>query len=476
MPMNGDIEARMKRDNLNVCILLNLFVIFLLLLLPVLKQYTSTAANKVETLEAKVDAYVKPYIEMGCFSGCMFVAKGGEVLLNKGYGMANIELAVPNTPKTRFHIASVSKPFTTTAILFLQERGLLNVEDPIIKYISDYPNGNKITIHHLMTHTSGIPNVNGFPDYDAKSKFPHSTAELVELFKDEPLMFEPGDRYGYSNSNYNLLAYIIEYVSGTSYGEFLENQLFDPVGIQDTGHHGDAGEMISNRASGYIPAGTSDLKNAPFIDWSIKTGNGSLYSTVVDLYKFDRVLYTEKLLKKATLDRMFTEHIDGVGYGWFIGKRHSRNVVRINGRSPGFNSAFQRYVDDDVCVIVLSNNYTAVASLIANDVAAIVFGEDYEIPRVIKPVKLRKEILDNYLGSYAFGNDFYVPNAEYAVEREKDYLVMRRGNWNTVLTPQSEDTFFLREFWAAVTFVKDVEGRITYLLWSDYKAKRLNDE
>ncbi|MCI0490680.1 MAG: beta-lactamase family protein [Blastocatellia bacterium] len=278
-------------------------------------------------IEARVDAYVKPFIEMRAFSGAILIAKGGRVLLSKGYGMANYELGVPNTPQTRFHIASISKPFTAAAIMILQERGLLKVDDLLTKYIPDYPGGDKITLHHMLTHTSGIQNVNGFPDYNEKSKFPQTTATIVEMFKNKPLLFEPGEKYSYSNSNYNLLAYIIEKVSGLGYGEFLKQNIFDPLDMRDTAHDGYAGKIIENRASGYAPVGTLGLENAPYLDWTIKTGNGSLYSTVEDLYKWDRALYTEKVLKKSTLEKVFKEP-----YGWFISKRFNRNVIRYTAR------------------------------------------------------------------------------------------------------------------------------------------------
>src|SRR3970040_1295413 len=165
-----------------------------------------TAAGRNLDIGAKVDFYVQPYLEGNNFSGAVFIARKGKVLVSKGYGMANYELGAPNTPRTKFHIASVSKPFTAAAIMILQERGLLSTDDPLTKFIPDYPNGDKITLHHLLTHTSGIPNVNDFPDYDRDSKFPHTTGNLVEMFKHQPLEFQPGERYRYSNSNYNLLA------------------------------------------------------------------------------------------------------------------------------------------------------------------------------------------------------------------------------------------------------------------------------
>src|ERR1044072_1491359 len=283
-------------------------------------------------IAAKVDAYVKPYLDLKVFNGVVFIARQGKILLNKGYGMANYELDVANTPKTRFHLASVSKTFTAAAIMLLEERGLLSTSDPLTKYIPDYPNGDKITIHQLLVHTSGIPNVNNFSEYNDGSRFTQTPASLIDKFKNRPLDFQPGARYAYSNSNYNVLAFIIEKVSGKHYGDFLKEQIFDPLGKKDTAHDGQANLLIKNAASGYTPAGFDGFEKTPYLDWTIKTGNGSLYSTAEDLYKWDRALYTEKLLKKSTLDKIFTQHVDdAVGYGWFIGQRLNRKCIRMSG-------------------------------------------------------------------------------------------------------------------------------------------------
>ncbi len=442
-------------------------------------QTTSQISNKTG-LETQVDAYVKPYTDIGGFNGTVFIAKKGKVLLSKGYGMANYELGVSNTPQTKFHIASVSKPFTAAAIMMLEERGLLKVNDPLTKFIPDYPNGDKITVHHLLTHTSGIANVNDLPDYNAISRFPQTPASLVEMFKNTPLIMQPGERYNYSNSNYNLLAYIIEKVSGKSYGEFLKANIFEPLGMKDTGHDEQAGTLLKNRASGYVPIGVSGLENAPYLDWTSKTGNGSLYSTVEDLYKWDRALYTEKILKKQTLERLFTPHVEGVGYGWFISKRFNRRAVRMSGRSPGFNAELQRYADDDVCVIVLGNNYAPTASTIADDVAAIALGEKYEIPKLAKPVELNPKIYDAYVGRYQFGTDFFVPSGIYTIEKRSNQLYMTymvKGSISAALTPQSETVFFNRTFWATIIFLKNDKGEVTNLIWRyggrDYKANKL---
>ena len=424
-------------------------------------------------IDAAADAYLKPYLELRGFSGAILIARRGQILLSKGYGMANYELNVPNSPKTRFHLGSVSKTFTAAAIMILQEQGKLSVRDPITKFIPDYPNGERIMIHHLLSNTSGIPNINDFADYSSISRFPHTPTDLIEKFKQKPLDFEPGSRgYTESNSNYNLLAFIIEQVSGQSYGEFLKRNIFNPLNLSDTDHDGSAAALIPNEAAGYAPMGIDGLENAPFLDWSTKTGNGSIYSTVEDLYRWDRVLYQQQILKKSSLAQMFREQ-----YGWLSGKRLNRNVVRMNGRSPGFSAEILRFIDDDVCIIVLSNNYAPTASTIATDLARITFGEPYESPKFHAGVRVKPAILQSYVGRYQFGDDFLRPNAVYDIALENDNLTARSAGGASVLVPQSNAEFFHRPFWSWLIFERDKQGRVERLVWrlgdQEYRARRL---
>ena len=429
------------------------------------------------SLGAKVDAYVKPYVESNNFSGSLLIAKAGKIVLSQGYGMANYELSVPNSSRTRFHLASLSKTFTAAAILILQERGQLRVEDPLTKFIPDYPNGGKITVHHLLTHRSGIPNVNDLPGYDGKSKSQISLSEIIGMFKENPLEFIPGSRYRYSNSNYNLLAFIIEKVSGKSYGEFLEENIFRPLDMSDTGNDAGTGNLIPNRASGYVPVGMRDVENAPYLNWSIKTGNGSLYSTVEDLYRWDRALYTEKLLKKQTLDKMFTDY-GGFGYGWSVRKHFDRRVTGMTGRSPGFTSSLERFIDDDVCIVVAANTYSGITQSMADDLAAIVFEQKYEA--LHSPIKIDPSILESYIGPYQFGPDFtYNPGATVTVEKNGDQLLMQiAGGGTTYLIPQSETRFVDRLFGGVVSFPKDGSSAIAHLTWNfgkDFAAQKIKD-
>ena len=444
----------------------------LITLITAASAYATEIPDK--TLAARINTHIQPYVDGRNFSGAILIARGGRVLFSKGYGMANYELAVPNRPDTRFHIASISKSFTAAAILMLEEHGQLQVKDTLAKFIPDYPQGDKITLHHLLTHTSGIPNVNNFSNYAEKSRSRVALSEIIPLFKDKPLEFEPGARFRYSNSNYNLLAFIIEKISGKKYGEFLQQNILRPLQMDSTANDDGSDVLIPNRASGYVPAGLQDVENAPFLNWSIKIGNGSLYSTVEDLYKWDRALYSDVILKKSTRDRMFTDY-GGFGYGWFVRKKIDHRVIAINGRSPGFTSSLERFIDDDVTVILAANTYSGMTQSMADDLSAIVFEQKYSNP--LRPVNLTTDVLGNYAGRYQFGQDFtFNPGATVTAETFDNTLRMVTGGSTTYLIPQSETKFVDRLFGGVVTFTKGADGKVTGLMWnfgSDFKASRI---
>ena len=403
------------------------------------------------SVATQVDAYVKPYVDTRTFSGAVLIGKGNEVVFAKAYGLANVELNVPNTRTTKFHLASVSKTFTAGAVMLLQQRGALNVNDPVAKYLPGFPNGDRILLRHLLTDTSGLPNINNMPEYEREVKLPHTLDEVIAIFRDRPLAFEPGSRgFSESSANWVLLAKIIETVSHKSYGDFLRAELFEPLGLASTGHHGDMQQVIPNRAYGYAPAGYLDLENATYIDWSFKTGNGSLYSTVDDLFRWQRALADGKLLSRETVDTMWREQ-----YGWFKSRRHNRDVARYNGRSPGFQCEIHRYHADDVFVAVLSNNYSTAASLMIDDIAAIALGEPYKVPSIRVDVKTDPAALQSYAGTYVFGPEFYVPNARGTIEVVDGKLIRRSGGITGALIPQADGTFFDRGFWATLKFEKD---------------------
>ena len=226
----------------------------------------------------KVDRFLRPYVQMQDFSGCVLIARRGQIVTRKCYGNANYELSVANTPQSKFHIASVTKSFTAAAVVILAEQGKLRFTDKLSRYIPDFPNGDKITIVELLEHSSGIPSYYSIPEYEGLKLRPVHFDELIAIMRKEPLEFEPGSKSSYSDTGYALLAYIIEKISGESYGQFLDDQIFARLGMTDSGTFPDTA-LLPNRASGYQPW-IGGLRNPPFYDKTILTGSGSLCSSL----------------------------------------------------------------------------------------------------------------------------------------------------------------------------------------------------
>lgn len=332
-------------------------------------------------IAAKADEYLAAHADLLTFNGSVLIAQKGQVLLNKGYGLANREHNVPNTPQTKFRIGSITKQFTAMAIMQMQEKGMLKVEEPVATYLPDFPNGKKFTVHHLLTHTSGLKSFTGFPDYLSTMMIPSPPEKTLERFKELPLEFDPGEKYAYCNSGYVLLGHLIETLTADKYENVLQEQIFSPLEMNDTGYDR-WDSILERRASGYIKE-NGQLKNALYIDMSIPHAAGALYSTVEDLYKWDRALYTEKLLPKPSMDKMFTPFKDGYAYGWLVGDLFGHKRIEHSGGINGFVTNISRFVDDDVCIIVLSNFEHADTNRLIMDLSAIVFGEKYEMPKKV---------------------------------------------------------------------------------------------
>ena len=445
----------------------------LLLALAVSAAVPLNAQDK--TLADRVDGYLAPYVAGNNFLGAVLIAKGDKILVSRGYGNASYEFGVANTASTRFHIASVSKPFTAACILLLEQRNMLQVSDPISRFLPDFPYAGKITLEHLLTHTSGIANVNSLPDYDAASRFPQTPASLIKLFQNKPLNFEPGTKYEYSNSNYNILAFVIEQVSGKSYGQFLEENLFSPLALADTGHDGTATDLIKNGAIGYQPRGLTDLERAPYIDWSAKTGNGSLYSTTADLFRFVRAYRTGRILPQSVVDRIWTEK-PGNNYGWFVRKKRGLLAIGSNGRSPGFTSSVEYYPGQDLTVIVLSNSYSPVSqSPISDDLAALAIGELARSPAPPSAIHLQAKDIQAIAGDYEFDQDYYRPNAKISIHTRGNALVLDWGNnFESAMIPVSPTEFIERQFWSMVRLLPDRSGFTYTSSGSTFRATKIS--
>lgn len=430
---------------------------------------------QAHTLDEKIASYVAPLVQTNNFAGVILVAERGEVRIARGFGYADVEQRVPSTPGTRYQIASLSKPFTSAAILLLAERGALDLNAPLSKVLPDYPNGEKLTIHHLLSHRSGIPNINEFPEYDEIQLKPHSTAELVSYFKDKPLGFTPGAKHEYSNSNYNLLAHVIERVSGQSYGEFINREILEPLGLRETGHRGRMSDIILGLADGYAPEGPLGLQRSQYLDWTVKTGNGSLYSSAHDLVRFVRAVHGDKLLRAESRSALFTKHNPNAGYGWFLTEANGKEIHHVNGRSPGWAAQLDHYVKEDVTVVVLSNTYNSVTTPVARGVGAIYFGLPPNPLPALRPEPLTSAEAARLVGTYKFGPDYYVPNSTVTITTKNGHIQAEypSGYPASPYVPISSTRFIVRPFWMPAEFIIGSEGRAVELVLDGFRGARV---
>lgn len=334
------------------------------------------------TVQEKIAAYVKAQQEVNRFSGAVLVAQKGKVLFRQGVGMANHDYEQPNRPETKFRLGSLTKQFTAMAILLLEQESKLRLEDSITKFVPDLPAAWKdVTLHHLLTHTSGIPEHTSLPGFMEKTKRPMTPAQIVALVRDKPVDFAPGDKFKYCNTGYILLGMVVETVSGQKYEDFLRQRIFTPLGMQNTGYdHNRA--TVKHRATGYAFQG-DQYRQAEYLDMSIPYAAGALYSTVDDLLLWDQALYTDKLLPQDALRKMFTPPAQRTyALGWGVAPRYNRICHTHGGSIHGFVTTLSRYPDDRLLVVVLCNNQSAGMAVRGMDraLAAIVLGEKYEMP------------------------------------------------------------------------------------------------
>lgn len=317
---------------------------------------TAPQSTVTPALAEEFDALFTVLEEKRAFNGAVLIAHDGELLFSQGYGYADYEQKIPNTPTTRFRLGSVTKQFTAAAILVLRAQGKLNLNDPICDYLDPCPDSwQPITIHQILTHTSGIPEFAALAAYKRNGAALSSPAETVALFRDEPLDFAPGSSWKYSNSGYILLGLIIERASGQSYEKFLQQSIFEPLQLENSGYDDNQqGVALGYDNRWYVETG--------LFNPAVPYATGGLFSTVEDLYRWDQALYTDRILSQALRDQMFTAHAplpnadgSGYGYGWMIGQHLGHTIYSHDGQIDGFRTYFARFPDDRLTIIVLCN-------------------------------------------------------------------------------------------------------------------------
>ncbi len=422
---------------------------------------------------AKIDAYLNAYAQTGKFSGSMTITEGLMGGMTRSYDLANREHQVANTGTTKFRIGSLTKQFTSVAILQLQEKGLLDVQAPVSTYLPNYPNGDLITVHHLLTHTAGLPEYldpKAFLDLAEWMRLSSSLDQLVDRFKDLPLEFEPGEKFKYSNSGYVLLTQIIETVAKQPYAEYLQANVFAPLEMKDTGYEVPQ-TVISNLAQGYLFIGKETYLQASPLDMSIPQGAGGLYSTAEDLSNWNRWLYVDEgsaVLSRTAREMMMTpivqmepaENPDAFyGYGLVIDNHLGRQRVQHNGGISGFASSLAYYPGEALSIVALSNFETALSSRIVKDLAAITFSEPYEIPMQPEAITLEPSIYEKYVGTYQL-----LPEMQLIIRvKDGELTAQATGQNSFVLYPTSETDFFAEVVDITVTFSLSEVGTVERL-------------
>lgn len=438
--------------------------------LPALAAETRAQESDLAAYADKLLAETYPAGEPGAAA---LIVKDGRTVLRKGYGLANLELGVPIQPDMVFEIGSVTKQFTAASILLLAERGQLSVDDDITKYLPDYPtHGQKITLDHLLTHTSGIPSYTGLPEWLPRVREDMKVEQLVALFKDKPLEFAPGERWAYNNSAYILLGAVIEKVSGRTYEDFVEQEIFKPLGMTRSSY-GHNTEVVPGRVDGYDRM-EEGYRRAQYLSMTQPYSAGSLLSTVDDLARWSDALWGGKVLKPESLARMLTPAKLASGlstryaYGLGIGEYAGRTVVEHGGGIFGFVSDTLRVPDERLFVAILSNNPAREPQpeALAFRIAARALGQPLESRQTLK---LDAGALDEYVGVYRFS-----PEVVRTVTRDGDRLFSQRsGGEKREIKATAKDRFAFDDWENELRFRRDAQGKIAGV---DFQARYGPDE
>ena len=398
----------------------------------------------------------------------VLVAQNGKVLFDKGYGLADLEHHAPFTPETKSRIGSITKQFTAAAILKLQQEGKLNVTNTLSKFIPDFPRGDEVTLIHLLTHTSGIHSYTSKPGFLDHVTTPVETLEHIQSFKNDPYDFDPGKKWLYNNSGYFLLGYIIEKVSGQSYGDFLQAKFFAPLGMTNTGVHRSS-LKLEHEALGY-QFEKGEFKKALNWDMSQAGGAGALYSTVEDLYRWNEAIFNSKVLDEVTLKEAFTPvkteenkgdpSDTGYGYGWGITLLRGVQLISHGGGLNGFSSYLLRLPRENFTVAVLANSQPFAPGTepdsLARQIVELYLGEKLQPrPSLVANKSVSPKSFDVLTGRYDYGQ------AILTVKKEGDHLFAQLGGQPRFeIFPKTETNFFWKVVDAQVTFVKDKDGKV----------------
>jgi CubicO group peptidase (beta-lactamase class C family)/uncharacterized protein YneR len=443
--------------------------VVLLLLLTVLVSMSPVAQARAmqppdaAALATKIDTVMSETYKPGEPGAAIIVRKDGRTIFRKGYGLADLELGVPIEPDMVFRLGSITKQFTAVSILKLAEQGKLSLQDEITKFLPGYPTQNRrITVEHLLTHTSGIQSYTDMPEWLPLWRKDFSLPELIDLFKDKPMRFEPGERWVYNNSGYILLGAIIEKVSGWTYEEYVEAEIFKPLGMSHS-YYGSAERIIPRRIPGY-QAGKKGFVNAPYLSMTQPYAAGSLLSNVDDLAVWSDAVFSGRLVKRELLAKALTPYklkngeLTGYGYGWFIADFGGHRSVEHGGGINGFTSYEMTLPEDRVFLAILTNG--AIAGRGPEPRAVKIARLALGLPEPeLKPVSLAASELDRLTGVYVdqAGEEAYI------LREGANLVFQRKGQDRNAILATSPVEFFFKERPDRIRFRTSDAGMVTGL-------------
>lgn len=439
-------------------VMIQLISIFLILVLAT--QLGAYIPEKDRKLAKGIDAVMSGIYKPGEPGAAVIVRRGGQTIFRKGYGMADLELEVKVEPDMVFRLGSITKQFTATAILMLAEQGKVSLQDEISKYLPTFPTGDKkVTIEHLLTHTSGIKSYTNMEEWLQMWRKDMTPLEIIELSKGKPFEFNPGERWNYNNSGYVMLGAIIEKISGQTYEEFIQKHIFTPLGMNHS-CYGNTERVIPRRVPGY-QKNNNGIINAPYLSMTQPYAAGSLLSSVDDLAVWNDAVFSGKLLRKDWLEMAFTPYrlangeSTGYGYGWFITNLRGHRCIEHGGGINGFTSYELALPDDHIYVAILTNS--AIEDRMpeprALRIAELVLGLP---PAERKPVTLTTGELDSLVGVYEnLGNE-----SRFITRTGEQLFSQRAGGAKYNILPFSPTEFFFADTPTVIRFIKDSQGKI----------------
>lgn len=424
--------------------------LFWMFALPVISQ----------TKSQNILQLINTYAEANEFNGSALVSLNGEILVNEGFGYKNFSKNEKATSSTIYQIGSITKQFTAAIILHLEEQKKLKLTDKLSTYFHDYPRGNEITIHHLLSHTSGIFNYTNDGSFMATEAVkPITQAKMLSLFQNIKLDFEPGSQWSYSNSGYILLGYIIEKITKKTYEQMVYECIFKPLKMDNSGF--DFAKLSKpNKAQGYYVIDGNKSLEAPIVDSSVSFAAGSIYTTTADLLKWHNGLLKNKILKRTSLEKAFQIVKNNYGYGWFLSENDGEKYQSHGGGIFGFNAAITRNESKNICVILLNNVGNPKLDEITKSIIAILNNKPFQIPKLKKEVNVPEEILRRYIGIYEI-----VPQFKIEIMVENGQLIAQAtGQPKFRLFAQNEKYFFVKAVEAEVEFLLNDKNEVEKLV------------